>query len=80
MPLFLIRGLLGHSSVKMTERYAHLAASQTAAYMPLLSAAAPLSLASRKACPHPDPLPQTGEGDRDPSAGPQAGPEHHRLA
>ena len=41
MPLFLIRGLLGHSSVKMTERYAHLAASQTAAYMPLLSAAAP---------------------------------------
>jgi integrase len=43
MPLFLIRGLLGHSSVKMTERYAHLAASQTAAYMPLLSAAAPPS-------------------------------------
>ena len=41
MPLFLIRGLLGHSSVQMTERYAHLAASQTAAYMPLLSAAAP---------------------------------------
>ena len=41
MPLFLIRGLLGHSSVKMTERYAHLAASQTASYMPLLSAAAP---------------------------------------
>ena len=41
MPLFLIRGLLGHSSVQMTERYAHLAASQTAAYMPLLSAASP---------------------------------------
>jgi integrase len=41
MPLFLIRGLLGHSSVQMTERYAHLAASQTATYMPLLSAAAP---------------------------------------
>lgn len=41
MPLFLIRGLLGHSSVKMTERYAHVAASQTAAYMPLLSGAAP---------------------------------------
>jgi integrase len=41
MPLFLIRGLLGHSSVKMTERYAHLAASQTAAYMPLLSTVAP---------------------------------------
>jgi hypothetical protein len=37
----LIRGLLGHSSVKMTERYAHLAASQTAAYIPLLSAVAP---------------------------------------
>jgi len=58
MPLFLIRGLLGHSSVKMTERYAHLAASQTAAYMPLLSAAAPSS-----------PSPSTP-----PPAGPQAGP------
>jgi Phage integrase family len=41
MPLFLIRGLLGHSSIAMTERYAHLAASQTAAFMPLLSTAAP---------------------------------------
>jgi integrase len=37
MPLFLIRGLLGHSSVQMTERYAHVAASQAAAHMPLLS-------------------------------------------
>jgi site-specific recombinase XerD len=27
MPLFLIRGLLGHSSIAMTERYTHLAAS-----------------------------------------------------
>lgn len=41
MPLFLIRGLLGHSSVQMTERYAHVAASQTAAYMPLLSGVSP---------------------------------------
>jgi site-specific recombinase XerD len=41
MPLFLIRGLLGHSSVQMTERYAHVAASQTAAYMPLLSCVSP---------------------------------------
>jgi hypothetical protein len=42
----------------MTERYAHLAASQTAAYMPLLSAAAPSS-----------PSPSTPQ-----PAGPQAGP------
>jgi integrase len=61
MPLFLIRGLLGHSSVKMTERYAHLAASQTASYMPLLSAAAPSTPATSGAPPAP-------------SAGPQAGP------
>ncbi|HVV52601.1 MAG TPA: site-specific integrase [Polyangia bacterium] len=58
MPLFLIRGLLGHSSVKMTERYAHLAASQTAAYMPLLSAAAPSK-----------PTPSAA-----PPSGPQVGP------
>jgi integrase len=83
MPLFLIRGLLGHSSISMTERYAHLAASQTAAYMPLLAAAAPsgVGLASRKAGPLPDPLPQAGEGEEREegappaaSAGPQAGP------
>lgn len=61
MPLFLIRGLLGHSSVKMTERYAHLAASQTASYMPLLSAAAPSTPAASGKPPAP-------------SAGPQAGP------
>jgi integrase len=58
MPLFLIRGLLGHSSVKMTERYAHLAASQTAAYMPLLSAAAP----SKPPPPAPPGGPQVGPG------------------
>jgi integrase len=61
MPLFLIRGLLGHSSVKMTERYAHLAASQTAAYMPLLSAVAPSSAATSGTPPAS-------------SGGPQAGP------
>ena len=36
-PLALIRGLLGHSSVKMTERYAHLAEGQGASYVHLLS-------------------------------------------
>ncbi len=41
MPLFVLRALLGHSSVKMTERYAHLAAGQSAAFSHLLSAAAP---------------------------------------
>ncbi len=61
MPLFLIRGLLGHSSITMTERYAHLAASQTAAYMPLLSTAAP----SKPTPASPPPVV---------SSGPQAGP------
>jgi hypothetical protein len=42
MPLFFLRALLGHSSVKMTERYAHLAAGQSAAFSHLLSAAAPM--------------------------------------
>jgi integrase len=56
MPLFLIRGLLGHSSIAMTERYAHLAASQTAAYMPLLSAAGP----SKPTPPPPPSGPQAG--------------------
>jgi hypothetical protein len=40
-PLALIRGLLGHSSVKMTERYAHLAEGHGASYMHLLSASVP---------------------------------------
>jgi site-specific recombinase XerD len=46
MPLFILRALLGHSSVKMTERYAHLGAGQSAAFSHLLSAAAPASSAS----------------------------------
>ena len=36
-----IRGLLGHSSVKMTEKYAHLSEGSGSAYLHLLSAAAP---------------------------------------
>jgi site-specific recombinase XerD len=40
-PLALIRGLLGHSSVKMTERYAHLSDEHGAAYVHLLSASVP---------------------------------------
>jgi integrase len=56
MPLFLIRGLLGHSSIAMTERYAHLATSQTAAYTPLLSAAGP----SKPTPPPPPSGPQVG--------------------
>jgi integrase len=40
-PLALIRGLLGHSSVKMTERYAHLSDGHGAAYVHLLSASVP---------------------------------------
>jgi integrase len=41
MPLFMLRGLLGHSSIEMTERYAHLATGQSAAFGHLLSAASP---------------------------------------
>jgi integrase len=45
-PLALIRGLLGHSSVKMTEKYAHLAEGHGAAYVHLLSAATPANRAN----------------------------------
>jgi integrase len=40
-PLALIRGLLGHSSIVMTEKYAHLSAGNGSAYLHLLSAAVP---------------------------------------
>ena len=39
MPLFMLRGLLGHASIEMTERYAHLATGQSAQFGHLLSAA-----------------------------------------
>ncbi len=58
MPLFILRALLGHSSVKMTERYAHLAAGQSAAFSHLLSAAAPTIASTNET----------------PVSGPQAGP------
>jgi len=64
MPLFILRALLGHSSVKMTERYAHLAAGQSAAFSHLLSAAAPA-------------IPSTNEPS---ASGPQAGPRAPRQS
>jgi integrase len=45
-PLALIRGLLGHSSVKMTERYAHLAEGHGASYVHLLSSSVPKNRAN----------------------------------
>jgi site-specific recombinase XerD len=37
-PLRIVQSLLGHSTIRMTERYAHLAPGESAAYMHLLSA------------------------------------------
>ena len=36
-PLRIVQSLLGHSTIRMTERYAHLAPGQSAAFMHLLS-------------------------------------------
>jgi len=43
MPLLMISGLLGHSTSKMSERYAHLAEGLSSGFMHLLSAAAPIA-------------------------------------
>ena len=40
-PLRVVQSLLGHSTMKMTERYAHLAPGQSAAFMHLLSETSP---------------------------------------
>jgi hypothetical protein len=47
----MLRGLLGHASIEMTERYAHLATGQTAAFGHLLSAAAPSGTTESEAAP-----------------------------
>jgi site-specific recombinase XerD len=40
VPLFVLKSLLGHASIDMTERYSHLATEHRATYAHLLSAAA----------------------------------------
>ena len=57
-PLRVVQSLLGHSSMKMTERYAHLAPGQSAGFMHLLSAASS------------PPIPGPRSGPRDEKAAP----------
>jgi integrase len=56
-PLFVLKSLLGHASIEMTERYAHIATEQRAAYAHLLSSAAPSSMAAREIGPALAPTP-----------------------
>jgi integrase len=51
LPLFVLRSLLGHASIDMTERYAHLATEHRATYAHLLSSAAPSPIGTSESGP-----------------------------
>ena len=54
-PLRIVQSLLGHSTIRMTERYAHLAPGQSAGYMQLLSTAPPKPSSSNQRSGQSDP-------------------------
>jgi integrase len=51
LPLFVLRSLLGHASIDMTERYAHLATEHRASYAHLLSSSAPSPIGTSESGP-----------------------------
>jgi integrase len=55
-PLRVVQSLLGHSTIRMTERYAHLAPGQSGAYINLLSAESTQTTKPKQLGPMPGPI------------------------